>query len=52
MRKMRKICIGTDSMHMYMLLPALPRRSIIHLLYFFLLHVIGKCLAVTMRILG
>lgn len=34
------------------LLPALSQKSIIHLLYSYLLHLIGKCLAVTMRIWG
>lgn len=52
MRKIRKICIGTNS-HAYVhIAPSTFPKSIIHLLCLYLLCLMGKCLAVTMRILG
>lgn len=52
MRKMRKICIGANS-HAYVhVAPRTFQKTVIHLLYSYSLHLIGKRLAVTMRILG
>lgn len=51
-RKIRKICIDTNS-HAYVhTVPSSFPKSVIHFLYFYLPCLIGKCLAVTMRILG
>lgn len=52
MRKIREICTDTNS-HAYVhIAPSTFPKSIIHFLCFYLLCLIGKCLAVTMRTLG